>query len=84
MRLFFIIRQNLARNYLHAPDNFSPHSEYKIGIFMAASMEITLAFIGGAVQFLPLFVFLPKLIQQAMEADTDVVIEAFGMNGQMK
>ena len=31
-----------------------------LGIFMAGRTEITLAFIGAAVLFLPLFVFLPK------------------------
>ncbi len=32
-----------------------------LGIFLAGRAEITLAFIGAAVLFLPLFVFLPKL-----------------------
>jgi len=40
--------------------------------------EITLAFIGVAVQFLP------KLIQRAMMADTDAAIEAFGKNEHVK
>ena len=43
-----------------------------------------LAFIGAAVLFLPLFVFLPKLIQRAMKADTAAAIEAFGKNEQVK
>ena len=51
-----------------------------LGIFMAGRTEITLAFIGAAVLFLPLFVFLPKLKQAAMKADTDAAIEAFGKN----
>jgi len=55
-----------------------------IGYFIAGRTEITLAFIGAAVLFLPLFVFLPKLIQQAMKADTDAAIEAFGKNEQVK
>ena len=55
-----------------------------LGIFMAGRTEITLAFIGAAVLFLPLFVFLPKLIQRAMKADTDAAIEAFGKNEQVK
>jgi hypothetical protein len=55
-----------------------------LGIFMAGRTEISLAFIGAAVLFLPLFVFLPKLIQQAMKADTDAAIEAFGKNEQVK
>jgi F0F1-type ATP synthase assembly protein I len=46
--------------------------------------EITLAFIGAAVLFLPLFVFMPKLIQRAMKADADAVIYAFGKNEQVK
>ncbi|MDD4137174.1 MAG: hypothetical protein PHT99_04675, partial [Methanoregula sp.] len=46
--------------------------------------EITLAFIGAAVLFLPLFVFLPKLIQQAKKADADAAIEEFGKNEQVK
>jgi hypothetical protein len=55
-----------------------------LGIFMAGRTEISLAFIGAAVLFLPLFVFLPKLIQRAMKADADAVIEAFGKNEQVK
>jgi uncharacterized Tic20 family protein len=34
--------------------------------------------------FLPLFVFLPKLIQWAMKADMDAVIGTFGKNEQVK
>ena len=37
------------------------------GIWFAGRTEITLAFIGAAVLFLPLFVFLPKLIQRGDE-----------------
>jgi hypothetical protein len=54
------------------------------GIFLAGKAEITLAFIGAAVLFLPLFVFLPKLIQTAMNADVYSVIEIFGKNEQVK
>jgi len=54
------------------------------GCWFAGRAEITLAFIGAAVLFLPLFVFLPKLIQQAMKADADAAIEAFGKNEQVK
>lgn len=50
------------------------------GIFLAGRTDMSLAFIGAAILFLPLFVFLPKLIQRAMKADTDAVIEAFGKN----
>jgi hypothetical protein len=55
-----------------------------LGIFLAGRAEITLAFIGAVVLFLPLFVFLPKLIQRAMKADTDTAIDTFGKNEQMK
>ena len=54
------------------------------GIFLAGRAEMTLAFIGAAVLFLPLFVFLPKLIQRAMKADVDAAIETFGKNEQVK
>ena len=46
-----------------------------VGLFLAGRAEITLALICAAALFLPLFVFLPKLIQKAMKADTDFVIE---------
>jgi len=55
-----------------------------LGIFLADRAEITLAFISAAILFLPLFVFLPKLIQRAMKADADAAIEAFGKNEQVK
>ena len=55
-----------------------------LGIFMAGRTEITLAFIGAAILFLPLFVFLPKLIQRGLHADTDAAIEAFGKNEHVK
>ena len=55
-----------------------------IGIFLAGRTEIPLAFISAAILFLPLFVFLPKLIQRGLHADVDVVIEAFGKNEQVK
>ena len=55
-----------------------------VGIFLAGRAEITLAFTAAAVLFLPLFVFLPKILQQAMKADADAAIEAFGKNEQVK
>ncbi|HII98854.1 MAG TPA: hypothetical protein HA272_06285 [Methanoregula sp.] len=55
-----------------------------VGIFLADRAEISLAFISAAVLFLPLFVFLPKLMQWAMKADTDAVINMFGKNEQVK
>lgn len=54
------------------------------GIWFAGRTELSLAFIGAAVLFLPLFVFLPKLIQRGMKADTDAAIDAFGNNDQVK
>jgi hypothetical protein len=54
------------------------------GIWFAGQTEISLAFIGAAVLFLPMFVFLPKLVQYAMKADAGVVIDAFGKNEQVK
>ena len=54
------------------------------GIWFAGQTEISLAFIGAAILFLPLFVFMPKLIQQGMKADTGAVINAFGKNEQVK
>jgi hypothetical protein len=54
------------------------------GIWFAGSTEISLAFIGAAVLFLPLFVFMPKLIQCGMKADTEAAINAFGKNDQVK
>ncbi len=54
------------------------------GIWFTGQTEISLAFIGAAVLFLPLFVFMPKLIQRGMKADTDAVIDAFGKNEQVK
>jgi hypothetical protein len=55
-----------------------------LGFFLAGRAEITLACIGAAVLFLPLFVFLPKLIRLAMKADADAAIESFGKNEQVK
>jgi hypothetical protein len=57
---------------------------FPFGIFLAGREESSLAFIGVAILFLPLFVFLPKLIQRAMKADTDAVIDMFGKNEQVK
>ena len=54
------------------------------GIFLAGRAEISLAFIGAAVLFLPLFVFMPKLVQCAMKADAETAINAFRKNVQVK
>jgi hypothetical protein len=55
-----------------------------LGIYLVGRAENTLAFTGAAVLFLPLFVFLPKLIRRAMKVDADAVIEAFGKNEYVK
>jgi hypothetical protein len=55
-----------------------------LGIFLAGRAEVTLAFTGAAVLFLPLFVFLPKVIQRGMKADAQEMIDAFGKNEQVK
>jgi len=52
--------------------------------WFAGITALPLAVISAAVVFLPLFVFLPKLIRYAMKADTDAVLEAFGKNEQVK
>jgi hypothetical protein len=54
------------------------------GFWFAGRTEISLAFIAAAVLFLPLFVFLPKLIQRGMKADTNAAIDALGKNEQVK
>jgi len=52
------------------------------GFWFAGITVLPLAFIGTAVLFLPLFVFLSRLIRYAMKADTDAVLDAFGKNEQ--
>jgi hypothetical protein len=54
------------------------------GVWFATITALPLAFIGAAVLFLPLFIFLPKLIRSAMKADTDAVLDAFGRNEQTR
>ena len=54
------------------------------GAWFAGRTELSLAVIGTAVLFLPLFVFVPRLIRYAMKADTDAVLDAFGRNEQTK
>jgi hypothetical protein len=49
------------------------------GIYFAGRSEITLAFIGAAVLFLPLFVFLPKLIQRAIKMDPEAALKIVGV-----
>jgi hypothetical protein len=50
--------------------------------WFAGITALPLACIGAAVLFLPLFVFLPKIIRHAMSVDTDAVLDAFGRNEQ--
>ncbi|MFA6333917.1 MAG: hypothetical protein WCX22_13265 [Methanoregula sp.] len=54
------------------------------GAWFAGRTDLSLAVIGTAILFLPLFVFVPRLIRYAMKADTDAVLEAFGKNEQTK
>jgi len=42
-----------------------------VGIWFAGRTEHPLAFIGAGILFLPLFIFLPRLVRYAMKADTD-------------
>ena len=53
-------------------------------IWFAGQTEIPRKFIGAAVLFLPLFVFMPNLKPHGMKADTDAVIDSFGKNEQVK
>ncbi|MDO9035089.1 MAG: hypothetical protein Q7U51_07800 [Methanoregula sp.] len=57
---------------------------FPLGCWFAGRADISLAFICAAILFLPLFVFLPKLIQRAMKADTNAVIDLFGKNEQVR
>ncbi|MGB9177322.1 MAG: hypothetical protein WCB46_11400, partial [Methanoregula sp.] len=54
------------------------------GFWFAGITTLPLAFIGAAVLFLPLFVFLPRLIRSSVKSDTDAVLDAFGRNEQIK
>jgi hypothetical protein len=54
------------------------------GFWFAGITALPLAVIGGAVIFLPLFVFLPRLIRYAMKADVNAVLDAFGKNRQVQ
>jgi hypothetical protein len=54
------------------------------GFWFAGITVLPLAFIGAAVLFLPLFVFIPRLIRYAMKVDTNAVLDAFGKNEQTR
>jgi hypothetical protein len=43
-----------------------------------------MAFTGAAMIFLLLFIFLPKLIRQAMKTDTETILNVFGRNEQFR
>ncbi len=53
-------------------------------IWFAARAGPAAAVTGAAVLFLPLFVFLPRLIRRAMDTDTDAVLALFGKNEQIR
>ena len=55
-----------------------------LGMYLAGRAEITLAFIGAMLLFLPLFIFLPKLVRRGMMADATAMIEMIGKNEQVK
>jgi hypothetical protein len=50
------------------------------GMYFATITEAPLAVIGAAAVFLPLYVFIPKLLREAREVDAGAVIEVFGKN----
>jgi F0F1-type ATP synthase assembly protein I len=54
------------------------------GFWFATITALQFAVIGAAVLYLPLFVFLPRLVRYAMKADSDAVLDAFGKNEQVK
>ena len=55
-----------------------------VGMYLAGRTDPALAFAGAALLFLPLFVFLPKLIRKAMQADTETLVLLVGKNNQVK
>jgi len=54
------------------------------GFWFATVTVLPLAVIGAAVLYLPLFVFLPRMIRYAMKVDTDAVLDAFGKNEHVR
>ncbi|RPI35894.1 MAG: hypothetical protein EHM53_13255 [Methanoregulaceae archaeon] len=54
------------------------------GIFLDEKTGTATAFTGAAMIFLLLFIFLPKLIRQAMKTDTETILEVFGKNEQFR
>jgi hypothetical protein len=79
----------VCRTYFHLGETFmaallAANLAIPAGFWFAGMTALPLAFIGAAVLFLPLFVFLPRIIRSAMKADTDAVLGAFGKNEQAK
>jgi len=54
------------------------------GVFFAQKTALPLAVIGAVIIFLPLFVFLPKILRLAMKADTEAILDLIGKNDQVK
>lgn len=54
------------------------------GVFFAQKTAAPLAVIGGVILFLPLFVFLPKILRVAMKADTEAILQTAGRNDQVR
>lgn len=54
------------------------------GMAFAMKVPAPHAMIGGVIVFLPLFVFLPKIIRWAMKVETEAVISTIGKNEQIK
>jgi hypothetical protein len=55
-----------------------------LGKFLAEKTGSMLSFTIAAMLFLLLFVFLPRLIRQATQTDTETIIQLFGKNEQVK
>jgi hypothetical protein len=54
------------------------------GMILDAGAGTVPAFTGAAMIFLLLFIFLPKLIRQAMKTDTETILNVFGKNEQFR
>ena len=57
---------------------------FPAGMYLAGRSGIPLAFTGTAMIFLLLFVFLPKILREAMQADPGEILETFGKNEHVK
>jgi hypothetical protein len=55
-----------------------------VGVFLDTKAGTSTAFTGAAMIFLLLFIFLPKLIRQAMKTDTQTILDVFGKNEQFR